>query len=70
MGGNGTHVGATANVFIVTISEKLAKETGHPEYAITPGIWFRKGTPVMLLTLVICTIVFALFFDFFSTPIH
>lgn len=66
MGGNGTHVGSTANVFIVTISEKLAKETGNPEYQITPGVWFRKGTPVMLLTLVICSVIMALFFDFFS----
>jgi Na+/H+ antiporter NhaD/arsenite permease-like protein len=69
MGGNGTHVGSTANVFIVTISEKLARETGNPDLAITPGVWFRKGTPVMLLTLVICSIVIGLFFDFFSTPL-
>lgn len=66
MGGNGTHLGSTANVFIVTISEKLAKETGNPDYQITPGIWFRKGTPVMLLTLVICSIIMAIFFDFYS----
>lgn len=70
MGGNGTHLGSTANVFIVTISEKLAKDTGRPDYAITPGIWFRKGTPVMLLTLVICTVIMSLFFDFFSAPIR
>ena len=69
MGGNGTHLGSTANVFIVTISEKLAKDSGHPEYAITPSVWFKKGTPVMLLTLVICSVVMVLFFDFFSTPL-
>jgi Na+/H+ antiporter NhaD/arsenite permease-like protein len=68
MGGNGTHLGSTANVFIVTISEKLARDTGHEEYAITPSVWFRKGTPVMLLTLVICCVIMTLFFDFFSTP--
>jgi Na+/H+ antiporter NhaD/arsenite permease-like protein len=68
MGGNGTHLGSTANVFIVTISEKLAKDTGRPEFAITPSVWFRKGTPVMLLTLVICSVIMGLFFDFFSTP--
>jgi hypothetical protein len=55
-------------VFIVTISEKLARDSGHPEYAITPGLWFRKGTPVMLLTLLICSVVFVLFFNFYSTP--
>lgn len=70
MGGNGTHLGSTANVFIVTISEKLAKDTGRPDYAITPSVWFKKGTPVMLLTLVICSIVMVLFFDFFSTPLQ
>ena len=56
MGGNGTHIGSTANIYIVTISERLARETGHPDYAITAGLWFRKGTPVMLVTLVICTL--------------
>jgi len=30
MGGNGTHLGSTANVFIVTISEKLAREQNDP----------------------------------------
>ncbi|MDA1370564.1 MAG: SLC13 family permease [Proteobacteria bacterium] len=66
MGGNGTHLGSTANVFIVTISEKLAKDSGDPSLAITPGLWFRKGTPVMLMTLVTCTIIMLLFFDFFA----
>lgn len=69
MGGNGTHLGSTANVFIVTISEKLAKDTGNHEYAITPMLWFKKGTPVMLLTLIICSVIMVLFFDFFSAPI-
>lgn len=68
MGGNGTHLGSTANVFIVTISEKLAKDSGDPSLAITPGLWFRKGTPVMLLTLIVCSLIMATFFDFFSTP--
>ncbi len=68
MGGNGTHLGSTANVFIVTISEKLAREQNDPSLAITPGLWFRKGTPVMLLTLVVCSIIMATFFDFFSIP--
>ena len=69
MGGNGTHLGSTANVFIVTISEKLAKDSGNPDYAITPAIWFRKGTPVMLFTLVIFSVIMILFFDFFSAPL-
>lgn len=70
MGGNGTHLGSTANVFIVTLSERLAKETGDNSYRITPGLWFRKGTPAMLLTLVTSSIIMWLFFDFFESPIH
>jgi Na+/H+ antiporter NhaD/arsenite permease-like protein len=70
MGGNGSHLGSTANVFIVTISEKLAKETGDPSMQITPGLWFKKGSPVMVLTLVICSIIMAVFFDFYSQPMH
>jgi Na+/H+ antiporter NhaD/arsenite permease-like protein len=70
LGGNGTHIGSTANVFIVTISERLAREQGDPSLAITPGVWFRKGTPMMLLSLMVATIVFVIFFDYFARPIH
>ena len=70
MGGNGTHIGSTANVYIVTISERLARQENNPSLAITPGLWFRKGTPAMILTLLLSSIVFILFFDFFSVPIH
>ncbi len=69
MGGNGTHLGSTANVFIVTLSERLAKETGDPSLQITPGMWIRKGTPIMLATLVSSSIVIVLWFDFFSAPV-
>jgi Na+/H+ antiporter NhaD/arsenite permease-like protein len=70
MGGNGTHIGSTANVFIVTLSERLAKQEKNPALAITPGLWFRKGTPAMLATLVVCSIFVVLFFEFFAAPIH
>jgi Na+/H+ antiporter NhaD/arsenite permease-like protein len=70
MGGNGTHIGSTANVFIVTLSERLAKQARDPSLAITPGLWFRKGTPAMLATVVVCTVVVVLYFDFFAAPIH
>jgi Na+/H+ antiporter NhaD/arsenite permease-like protein len=69
LGGNGTHLGSTANVFIVTISERLAKDTGDPSLQITPGMWIRKGTPIMFATLVSSTIVMWLFWDFFSEPL-
>ena len=70
MGGNGTHIGSTANVYIVTVSEKLAKTTGNPDLAITPLKWAKKGLPVMILTLVICTIIMYMFFDYYSLPLH
>ncbi len=70
LGGNGTHIGSTANVFIVTISERLARQENDPSLAITPWLWFKKGSPVMLGTLVISTFVFWLFFDFFSQPVN
>ncbi len=70
MGGNGTHIGSTANVFIVTLSERLAQKERNPALAITPGLWFRKGTPAMLTTLVVCSVFVVLFFDFFAAPIH
>ena len=69
MGGNGTHIGSTANVFIVTISERLARQENDPSLMITPGLWFRKGLPAMLVTLTTSTIAFWFFWDFFAAPI-
>jgi Na+/H+ antiporter NhaD/arsenite permease-like protein len=69
MGGNGTHIGSTANVYIVTISERLAKRENDPSLAITPGVWFRTGTPAMLVTLIVSSLVFYFFFDFFNNPL-
>ncbi|BBA34892.1 citrate transporter [Methylocaldum marinum] len=70
MGGNGTHLGSTANVFIVTLSERLAKDANDPALALTPGLWFKKGTPAMILTLITSSLILWLFFDFFAMPIH
>ena len=69
MGGNGTHIGSTANVYIVTVSERLARKEGNPDLAITPLMWAKKGLPVMILTLIICTVIMYLFFDYYSAPI-
>jgi Na+/H+ antiporter NhaD/arsenite permease-like protein len=69
MGGNGTHIGSTANVYIVTISERLAKRENDPSLAITPWLWFRYGSPAMVVTLIVCSIVFYFFFDFYNAPI-
>ena len=68
MGGNGTHIGSTANVFIVTISERMAKDANDPSLAITPILWMKKGLPIMLATLVTCTLIMYTFWDFFSAP--
>ena len=68
MGGNGTHIGSTANVFIVTISERMAKDANDPSLAITPILWMKKGLPIMLATLVTCTLIMYTFWDFFSVP--
>ena len=69
MGGNGTHIGSTANVYIVTVSERLARKEGNPDLAITPLMWAKKGLPVMILTLLICTAIMYLFFDYYSAPL-
>ena len=69
MGGNGTHIGSTA-VFIVTISERMAKDANDPSLAITPILWMKKGLPIMLATLVTCTLIMYTFWDFFcSSPL-
>lgn len=69
LGGNGTHIGASANMVVLSLSERLAKAEGNPALAITPGLWIRKGMPIMLVTLVVSTVVFVLFFDFFAAPL-
>lgn len=69
MGGNGSHIGSTANVFIVTITERLAERENKPSLAITPGIWLKTGTPVMLITLTVCTVVVLAFWDFYAAPL-
>ena len=69
LGGNGSHIGSTANVFIVTISERLAREENDPSLAITPGMWFRKGSPAMLLTLAVATVLMVVFWEWFEAPL-
>ena len=59
LGGNGSHIGATANVICVAEAERTRK----PEYRITPLFWLKKGTPVMLATLAITSVLFTIFFD-------
>lgn len=62
LGGNGTHIGATANVICVAESERC----GTTEARITPGLWLQRGMPVMLMSLVVCSLIFVLFFGYFT----
>ncbi len=63
LGGNGTHIGATANIIVMTESEN----SGIKEARITPIAWIRAGVPVMLQSLVVSSIIYAVFFDFFRS---
>ncbi len=62
LGGNGTHIGSTANVVCVAEAER----TGVPAYRITPWIWLKKGTPVMLATLMVASLLLVLFFPYYQ----
>ena len=55
-GGNGTIIGSTANIIVVSLSEK----TRTP---ITSKLWNRRGLPVMLATCVIASLMYALIFS-------
>ena len=57
-GGNGTIIGSTANIIVATLSEK----TRSP---ITSTLWLRRGLPVMLLTCLIASILYAVFYRWF-----
>jgi Na+/H+ antiporter NhaD/arsenite permease-like protein len=61
LGGNGSPIGATANVITVAQSER----TRTP---ITTRIWMRSGLPVMLATCAVVSVLFALFFTSMQTP--
>ncbi|MBT2970318.1 MAG: citrate transporter [gamma proteobacterium symbiont of Ctena orbiculata] len=63
LGGNGTHLGATANIIAVSESEK----SGMPEARISPMLWMRTGMPVMFFGLILASMVYWLFFDMFTT---
>jgi len=62
LGGNGAHIGATANIICLTESERC----NIPEARITPLLWLRKGMPIMLVSLLVSSILFTMFFDFFQ----
>ena len=57
-GGNGTIIGSTANVVVVSLSEK----TRTP---ITAAMWARRGLPVMITTCTVSSILYAVLFPLF-----
>ena len=58
-GGNGTIIGSTANIIVTTLSKK----TRAP---ITAALWNRRGLPVMLLTCVIASLFYLVFYSLFE----
>jgi Na+/H+ antiporter NhaD/arsenite permease-like protein len=55
LGGNGTIIGSTANIIVVSLSERT-------RMPITSALWNRRGLPVMLVTCVVVSILFVLAF--------
>lgn len=60
LGGNATHIGATANLIAVTEAEKC----GIPGARISPLAWMRVGVPVTFIGLIVASAVYALLFEF------
>lgn len=57
-GGNGTIIGSTANIVVVSLSEK----TRTP---ITSVLWIKRGLPVMIVACAIASILYAILFPIF-----
>jgi len=55
-GGNGTIIGSTANIIVVTLSER----TRTP---ITSRLWNKRGLPVMLVTCAVASLLYLLLFS-------
>lgn len=58
-GGNGTIIGSTANIIVANLSSR----TRTP---ITGPIWIKQGLPVMLVICAITSVIYVLFFPYFS----
>lgn len=58
-GGNATIIGSTANVVVVSLSER----TRHP---ITSPMWSRYGIPVMIVACLVASVLYFLLFPYLS----
>ena len=59
LGGNGSHIGATANIICVAEAER----SGLPEARISAVRWLKVGLPTMLFSLLIASLMFVLLFE-------
>ncbi len=57
-GGTGTIIGSTANIIVANLSER----TRTP---ITPAAWNKRGLPVMLLTCLLASVMYAILYSTF-----
>ena len=57
-GGNGTIIGSTANIIVVTLSEK----TRTP---ISAALWLKRGLPVMVVACAIASILYTILYNWF-----
>ncbi|NKQ36901.1 MAG: ArsB/NhaD family transporter [Chloroflexi bacterium] len=58
-GGNGTIIGSTANVVVVSLSERTKKP-------ITAVQWSKHGLPAMILACTVASIIYVLFYGYFA----
>ncbi len=62
LGGNSTHIGATANLIAVTEAENC----GIKGARISPLTWLKVGVPVTLAGLVLASVIYTVFFGHFA----
>ena len=60
LGGNGSVIGATANVIVVKLSEKT-------DTPITNKIWSKSGLITTMTSLVLTSVLFWVFYNFMCT---
>jgi Na+/H+ antiporter NhaD/arsenite permease-like protein len=58
-GGNGTIIGSTANVFVASLSERT-------KYPITAQLWSKRGLPVMIVTCLVGSLLFAVAYPYLA----
>lgn len=69
LGANGTHLGASPNLYVIALSERLAEKEGKESLRITPAMFLAKGAPIMLAGCVTASLAIWVFFDFYAKPL-